>query len=264
MKNTPAVKESNLPVLDMSEWDVGSQHLGQDIVIPKILPMQGQSQLVTDMKAQVGEFRDSVSGAKLGSIAEPFEIIPFHVDKVWDILVEKTSDKGEKQFEYERSEPIIENPMQPGYNDNLEWTGEEDGTPIKRVRRMNFYCLLPGEIASGGAIPYVMSFKSTSFREGKKMFSQMYLRNLKAKLPPPAFAFKLAGIKAKNDRGQTYIVPTVELGRRTTEAEIAECLEWYKTIKGKKPGVTAVVDDSDLKQQAAHQFGSDDEGTGDY
>ena len=248
-----AVKETNAVSTDVaSEWG-NDQVLGQDIVIAKILPMQPSSDLVTDGKATIGEFRDSLSGVKLGSIVEPLDIIPFHIEKFWDILV-----KEGDQFEWDSSVPLIENPTLQGYNDNLPWSDKVDGVEIKRVRRMNFYVMIPSEIAAGTAIPYILSFKSTSFREGKKLFTQMYLRNKKANLAPPAYSFKLSGTKEKNDKG-TFIVPTVEMGRASTAAEIADCLTWYKLIKG--GGVK--VDDSDLKKDAANVV-ADDTGAGNF
>lgn len=227
--------------VDLSDWG-NEQVLGQDIVIAKILPMQPSSVLVTDGKATMGEFRDSLSGLKLGSILEPMDIIPFHVEKFWDILVEQ----NDGQFKWARSTPLIENPSEAGYNDNLPWQDKENNINIKRVRRMNFYVLLPSDVKSGADIPYILSFKSTSFREGKKVYTQMYLRNRKANLPPPAYTFKLSGLKQKNDKG-TFIVPTVELGRATAPNEIKACLDWFKMIK--KGGVK--VDDSDLTEASA-------------
>ena len=193
--------------------------------------------LVGDGKANIGEFRDSLTGVKLGSIAEPIEVIPFHVEKFWDIQ----KDDGSGQFQWDRSEPLNEDPVSPMYNDNLPWMDKENGVDIKRIRRRNFYVLLPSEVANDADVPYIFSFKSTSFKEGKKVYTQMYMRNRRAKLPPPGYSFKIGGIKTKNDKG-TFIVPTVELGRTTTEREIKAALAWFKLIK--QGGVK--VDDSDV------------------
>lgn len=259
-KEVATKAEAQLPATDLvSEWG-GDVHLGQDIVLAKILPMQPVSELVADGKATMGEFRDSLSGAKLGSIAEPIEVIPFHVEKFWDVMEE--DDDG--NFKWARSEPLIENPAAPGYNDNLPWADKVNGVDIKRVRRMNFYVMLPSEVAAGTSVPYIFSFKSTSYREGKKLFTQMYLRNKRANLPPPGFLFKIGGVKQKNDKG-TWIIPTIELSRQATPAEISECLNWYKLIK--KGAVK--VDDSDLTstedvQAAATYEEGDVTGTGEY
>lgn len=244
-------KEENAVSTEVVEWG-NDVYLGKnDVVIPKILPMQGLSQLVADGKAMMGEFRDSLSGEKLGSITEPIAIVPFHVEKVWDVLVEEGD-----QFKWVRSEPLIEDPTKEGYNDNLPWSDKEDGLEIKRVRRMNFYVMLPSQIDDGTSVPYVLSFKSTSYREGKKLFTQMYMRNRKANLPPPAYTFILSGVKTKNDKG-TFIVPALELGPKTPHKHITECLNWYKLIRQGN----VKVDETEEVMASAEVS---DAGTGDY
>ena len=221
-----AIKADTTPVVaDTPTWGEDVYLGASDIVIAKLLPMQPSSVLVVDGKAAIGEFRDSLSGAKLGSITEPVEFIPFHVDKAWDIL-EEDGD----QFKWRKSIPLVEDPTKPGYNDNLPWSDVENGINIKRVRRMNFFVMLPKQIESGEGVPYVLSFKSTSYREGKKLFTQMYMRNRKAGLAPAAYKFSLAGNRNKNDKG-TFIVPTIELGTLTDAKHLEECFTWYKLVK---------------------------------
>lgn len=136
--------------------------------------------------------------------------------------------------------------MNAGYNDNLPWQDTVNGVAIKRVRRMNFYCLLPKEVGAGAATPYVISFKSTSFRAGRQMYTQMYMRNARQGLAPCAFLFKVGGEKEKNDKG-TFIVPNVELSRPVNPDEYKEALSWFKQIK--KGGTK--VDESDVHTEAA-------------
>lgn len=236
--------------VNLGEWGI-PEVMSSDILIPKILPMQPLSELVTDDKALAGEFRDSVSGEKLAGVGEAIEVIPFAVNKVWDEYEEKGT-----QYEWVKSYPLEEHPAKAGYNDLLPWQDKNElGVNIKRVRRMNFFVLRPKDIANGGAIPFILSFKSMSFIEGKKMFSQMYMRNLSQKLPPPAFTFNILNKKDKNDKGVFY-VPTVSVGRRTTDEELTQCLNWYKIVN--KGGVR--VDESDVQAAEKQQ----DQGTGDY
>lgn len=211
---------------DVPDWG-GDVFLGaQDIIIPKLLIMQPTSDMVTEGNAVMGEFRDSVSKEKLGSIADPINFIPFHVEKVWDIL----EQQDDEQYKWRRSEPLIEDPLKPGYNDNLKWTDIENGINIKRVRRMNFYVMLASQLKEGNAVPYVLAFRSTGYREGKKVFTQMYLRNRRAGLTPAAYSFELSGVRQKNEKG-AFIVPSVAMGPATNAAHVGECLEWYKLIK---------------------------------
>lgn len=234
MKQEVVKKESQVPAAMTAEaWGADVAIGGQDIVIAKILPMQGMSQLVDQGTAKVGEMRDSLTGALIAGIDQAFDFIPFHVEKFWDVY---------EGGEFTRTEPLIENPQQAGYNDNLQW---QDGE-TKRVRRMNFYGLLAGEVEAGTSVPYILSFKSMSFKEGKKLFTQMYLRNRRANLPPCGFVVRVKGVKRENDKGK-FIVPVIELGRKANEGEVKEAYNWYTLIK--KGGVK--VDDSDVKGQEA-------------
>lgn len=212
-----------------NEWGVVAQP-SQDMLIPKILPMQLTSVLVSEGKALFGEFRDSINGNLFGTCDKPFEFVPFYIDKAWDMLQMKDG-----QFQYVKSIPLIENPLDAGYNDNLprETQAENDlGILVetKYVRRMNVFVLLSSEIKSGTAMPYVISFKSTSIKEGKKLYTQMYVRNIRSGLPPAAFMFTLSGVKVKNDKG-SYMISTVSLGRQTTTEELTECLSWLKLVR---------------------------------
>lgn len=254
-KQEVATVQSNLPaeLTDLNQWGMPTT-MSQDIIIPKILPMQGLSELVTDGKAVMGEFRNSLSGEKLGSITDPIEIIPFAVQKVWDIY----KQQGDK-FEWEQSIPLDENPASKGYNDLLPWADKcpDTGVNIKRIRRMNFFVLLPSDLAQGHALPFVFSFKSTSYTEGKKIYSQMYMSNPSKRLPPPAYTFKIGGTKEKNDHG-TFIVPKMELGRLTTADELASCLHWFKQVSKLK------VDEKDTEGEGNFGTAAQATGTGEY
>ncbi len=237
--NEVAVKATSELSTEVQSW--GQEvNVGQDLLIPKLLLMQGMSDAVTEGKAGVGEWVDSINLTKFGSMQSPVEVIPFHVQKMWDILTE--TEDG--QFEWTRSEPIIESPLATGYNDNLPWNDKIDGKNIKRVRRLNFFVLIPSEVAEGISIPYVVSFKSTTLKEGQKILNQMYVRNQRAKLSPAAYKFKLAVGRAENDKGK-WFVPVVELGSRATDDEVKDAFNWYKTITNSSTKV--VVDESDNK-----------------
>ena len=139
MSKEVAVKETNAVAIpqELADWGDTGVNVGNDLLLPKLLVMQPASDLVTDGKAVMGEFRNSVTGEKLGSIVEPIELVAFHVMKTLDIL-----KLTEGQYLWNRSLPLVENVTSPDYNDNLPWEGtDEDGTPIKRVRRLNFFVL---------------------------------------------------------------------------------------------------------------------------
>lgn len=224
-----------------------------DMVVPKILPMQGLSKKVAEGLATMGEFRNSLTNELIGKIeSSPFEVIPFHCTEVFDVY-ERQQDG---QFKYKTSTPIVKNPSSLGYNDNAAWQDVSDGIEIKRVRKYNFFVLLPQEIAEGIAMPYVISFKSSSVKEGKKLFTLMYVRSRAMNLSPAAFKIKIDGVREKNDKG-IFIVPNISQGHRTSVAEVTAAKQWFDLV-GKS---TVKVDDSDEAEAAAASSSAD---TGDY
>jgi hypothetical protein len=210
-----AVSESLL-AHDLGEWGTGDIS-SKDLIIPKILAMQGLSELVTDGKAKIGDFVDSVSGEVLGSIEKPLSFVPFHMEKTWIISRKK---KGEQKFEFEKYEAVTPQNME------LPFESKDGDDEIKNEYALQFYVLLPHDTS----MPYVLTFKSTSLRSGKVLSTQMYVRNRAAGLVPPAYIMELGGKKEKNDKG-TFVVMETKPKGKTPDALIAECLNWYKVIK---------------------------------
>lgn len=205
-----------LAAQNLNEWGAGDVS-SRDLVIPKILAMQGLSELVSEGKAKLGDFVDSVSGEVLGSIEKPVEFIPFHMEKKWIISRKK---KGEGKFEFERYEDVT------AQNMDYPFEAQEGEDTIKYEYTLQFYVLLPHDTS----MPYVISFKSTSLRSGKVLSTQMYVRNRAAGLVPPAYVMELGGKKEKNDKG-TFIVMETKPKGKTPDNLLIECLNWYKVIK---------------------------------
>lgn len=223
----------------------GKQALtAKDITIPKIFAMQGLSKAVAAGDAKMGEFRDS-NGILLGSVTAPIEFLPFYRTVEW-VIFRKAGPKPEDVYKFNRIEAITPQ------NDNmpLEYD-DEDGNKEKWYRATNFFMLLPKELADGGALPYLMSFRSTSARAGSQIATTMYIKNLKPRnLPegrkheqtPAGTVMELVGEKVTNDKG-TFIVMKARDKRASTAAEVAEAFQWAQTIQ--KGAVK--IDHSDLE-----------------
>ena len=166
---------------DLAEW--GDQDISSnDIMISKILPMQGMSKLVMDRKAQLGEYRDSVTGELLGSIDDPLEFIPFHVDRLW--LVQKEING---KFEFQGFEPITRE------NEDRQWEQMENGSKFRYDWNYMFYVILPKDVQDGIPTPYIVNFRRTSVKGGKKIMTQMFVRNEQVGKTPASTAMKLNG-----------------------------------------------------------------------
>lgn len=200
-----------------------------DVVIPKILAMQGMSKLALEGKASVGQFVDSISNEVVGSIDEPLEFIPFHLTKTW--IVSKWN--GQK-YKFSHIEDVTPQ------NENRQWEEEIDGEKIKNEKSFNFYCLRPEDMS----LPCVISFKGTSQRTGRELATQMYVKNRAVGKVPPAMVMTLSGSRETKE-GNTFIVLKTATSRSSTTEEIMACLDWFKAVGGYK------VDDSDLAPEQA-------------
>lgn len=189
----------------------------RDIIIPKILAMQGLSELVTEGKAAFGDFVDSVSGEVLGSITKPLKFVPFYMEKVWIISSKK---QGDQKFEFEKYEPVTPNNLDKPFTEFIM------DREYKNEYSLQFYVLRPED----PSIPYVISFKSTSSRAGKILSTQMYVRNRAAGLTPASYVMELGGKKEKNDKG-TFVVMETKPVEKTSPELLVEAMNWLQIIR---------------------------------
>jgi hypothetical protein len=202
----------------------------KDIVIPRLLLMQPGSDLVTDGKASFGHVINSLTGEKIADMQTPFKVLPFMLKKSW-VEYEAPAKKGDKK-RFLRTYAVAPD------NKDQKYEGEEkndEGKTIKITRDlcMNFYVLLPSELDRGGELPYILTFRRTALKDGKKLATQMYVTNYGAQLPPPALIVTVAVKKQATDAG-TWCTPDVLLSpdatKRSSKEQIEAALKWFKTI----------------------------------
>lgn len=243
-------KESNQLALQNTELDeifVDFKIDSSDILIPKILLMQPSSVFVVDGDATLGEYRNSVTKEKIGSITESFAFVPFHFTKCWDIVAD-----GGKWLRREE--------FKPG-DESLPWEFDEEGVRCKRIKRLDFFGFPLKKLAEGDQLPMILSFRSKSYREGTKMLTQFKLNISKRKLPW-SDVWGIKGEKKKNEDNQTYCVPKIDVIAETDEDTLRHCMDWYKNIKAMASRI--IVDDSDVKREVTSDALKDVSETGDY
>lgn len=256
VKATNSVAQFDQSVIDDVFADIHVD--ASDIVIPKLLLMQQSSQYVAQEKAKMGDFVNSLNGVKLGSIIEPIEIVPFHFRKSWDIVNKDDNNS------YIRNEPFT------AANADLPWEDKEGAINIRRIKRLDFFCMVPKMLEAGSVLPMVVSFKSTSYRTGAIILTEW--DEIKAKNSmlknagklgdlklPFSKSFMLAGEKTQNDKKQNYCKSSVTPGNAVDAETQRLCLEWLKTIKTSK---NVVVDDSEEKEVS--QSTGAEVGTGEF
>lgn len=206
----------------MSEW--GAPDISQKmILIPKIMVMQLTSKKVIAGEAVFGDFISSLDGTKIGSFKEPLDIIPIYLYEMW---AEFTMIEKNKKIEREFKRMV----KVDAHNDNWPFQDkDESGKPLERDRVANLYCLLPGDVAKGGELPFLISFRSTSRIAGRKIATQMYALNPGSGKSPAAKVFKLRGEKKEGKQG-AWIQLDASVERDSTATEELSALKWYKAI----------------------------------
>ncbi len=195
--------------------------------------MQGLSELVGEGKAIMGEMRGSVDGNLLGGKDKPLEILPFYITKSWILFAEVNG-----KLEYTGQVPFGPD------NAAWEWDAVIDGQRVRRDQSINVYCCLPSEIASGIFMPYLVTFRRTSYTAGKKVVTMK--EKLRMFKRPVASTTLVLSCKAdKNDKG-TFYVWDVAQGRNSTNEEMASVTPWFNMVR--QNGVK--VDDSDLESES--------------
>lgn len=216
---TNIVKAESKDVAEMAAtsdaWGA-NEMTAQDIVIPKLLLMQGMSEQVSSGKAKLGDYVNSVTQEILGSVEKPIEIVPFMMEKFW---VHNKFNGKKWAFDF------IERMTPQNQSDSWEYTNAK-GEKCKRIYTYNFYVLVAGQ-----ALPLITSFSSTSAKAGKELATQMYTINALAKKAPASKVILLGGKIDKNDDG-SYAVKSIKVARNTTDEELTEAFSWYTTIKG--------------------------------
>jgi hypothetical protein len=234
------------------DMDYGSVE-SKDLLIPKILLMQGQSEKVLDGTCKPGDIIKSTTGEVYGSgrekDAKPLRFIPVYMYKTWV----KQEVLGKGKFQYIETYPVTPS------NTSQKWesTEEIDGVSrnFKHTKNINFYVILEQDWGNPLAVPHVLTFRSTSSRAADIIESWFAECNVaqKARVPknpkgelmlPFARVFELGGSMEKNDENTWYIFKTSDKGAvPEADARITQCFNWYQTVS--KYDHVQAVDNSD-------------------
>lgn len=221
-----------MPTLSLQESEVldwaAAQADSADIIIPKLILMQSNSELVAEGVATPGDFVRSTDKKVLG---KNLKIIPFDKSVTW---VELKLTDG--RFKWMREVPYTD------FNATAEWDFEEEGVPCKRQKAYNFYAYIANQGSDDAELPIIkLQFKSGSIGAGKTLadyFAKIPVFNAARKvrgeelLTPASFIWNL-GVQVIKDKN-IYQSFTITKGEPTPAALLAECFTWYKTVKTSK------------------------------
>lgn len=238
--NALALKDLTAAMLkDATDVDAG------DLLLPKVLLMQGQSKAVTKQRANIGDIVDSLEYKLLFTDKEKksVDIVPFHIGKSWVIFEKKKDKNGQINVEFLRVVPFGAD------NADWKWDGEEKNAEgqVIQVRRdvsMDVYCLLADAIKTGIILPHVLSFRRTSYVAGKKLRTfEMMLKGAKRPLASKVFTVRS---DTREKDGRNFFAYDLAMGRDATQDEMLATGPWYLLVKNSQ----VRVDDSDLREEA--------------
>jgi hypothetical protein len=245
MSTQIATVSNNLPAIAQPQ---SQEILSTDIIIPKLLLMQGLSEFVSDKKKcpltgkkiDTGDFVRSTTCEVVGGEEKPISFIPLKMVNGWRVLEEVAG-----KFEFRRTEP------RTAANEMAPWEFTENGAKWKRVKTLDVFALLPQDIEAfqkeladlkddempdltKTLMPVVISFRSTSFNAGKSVatfFGQVrdMARATNRPLVPYGYSLELSTVADKNDKGNYYVF---KVGKATKipEAMKPEAQRWFENL----------------------------------
>lgn len=233
-------KTTNQPAVNSTTNSIAAQELDTgDFTIPRILLMQGTSTLLEDYS--LGDIVHSAEEKKLGGKDEPFEILPFYVNKTYEIFEKGTGNWLGRQ------------PWGQGHEE-LDWEGQhtaEDGTTydVKNVKNYNVYVLLTGEDTEE-AFPCVISFRSSAGKDAKKITSHFIMMTRMQKAPyNVVWDLSSERVQAETAEGkkafQKYVL---KKKRNATEEEIEAAYNWLQVVAQQKDNITYNTEETEINE----------------
>jgi hypothetical protein len=246
-KNQLAKKEPTQLAVAPEPQVLTQEILSSDIIIPRLLLMQGLSEAVSERKKtpdnqviQQGDMIRSTTLEKLGDPDKPVEFVPLKMVAQW-ILSEKIGQK----FEFRKSIP------RTAANEDLAWEYKENGIDWRRTKSLDVYALLPQDVAAYQTemakvaetgdlpdlnktlLPVVISFRSTSFTAGRTIatfFAQVRdALRVDPNVKSYGYTLPLTCYQDKNDKGSYYVFKVGAPKKLATEL-FPEAERWFQTM----------------------------------
>lgn len=227
-----APKKVSLPSVFAADKTEAVEFDPSDILIPKILLMQGPSQLVAEGKAAQGDMLNSVTGEKLGDKTKGVTFVPLTHFKTMTVMRSKDG-----MFVYDHTEPWTT------AHALKQWEETLNGTKYRNYPTLNFYIMLEKDLqATGNAMPALISFKSTSIKAGKKLVNHFAMANDIGRAACSGMLTLTCSVQ-KGDKGP-YHSFDVKF-EKDTPAEYAPKIErWLRILKQNKVKVDSTMEET--------------------
>lgn len=237
-------KQTNLPSTFALDTTTDMDFDPSDILLAKILLMQGTSQLVADGRASQGDIVNSLTGTKLGDKAKGITFVPLTYYKTMTV---QRHDPSLNKWVFDHVEDWT--PLHA----TKPWEETINGVKYSNQATLNFYVMTEDDLKSGiPALPALISFRSTSYKVGQKLYT-LFLQASQLKRAPCSMVVNLTcGIK-KNNKGAFYNFDIARSGDTPSEYE-AQIAPWLGVLKSKKMKVHATEEVETEVSTATREF----------
>lgn len=256
--------ETNLPTnRPTSEVATGSPPpasnaiLASDVIVPRLLLMQGTSDFVKDRKQSptgvvigLGDIVKSTTLEILGNPDKLIEFIPLSEPATgWRI---EKRPVGNQRWEFHKNEP------RNALNDGLPWkfNADKDMKPLadgvpsshewRRVKTLSLFAILPDDVkayreemakAAEGEMPdlnkalspVLIDFRSTSFPAGKEV-STFFSQVQQFKTQAYKYQLRLGCFLDKNDQGTFYVFKVERNNAKKVDQSYLSDVEFWVNI----------------------------------
>lgn len=238
----------------------------KDLLIPKLLLMQGSSKYVKEEGiCKAGDLVKSTTGEVLGSVREKdhksINFVPVYMFKTWVKHELVKDNNGKEKQEYVETYPVTPmNTDQQWYQEKkeLDENGKEITRKYRHTKNINFYVILEKDFGSPLSVPYVLSFRSSSSRAAA-IIEDWFAQCKAAKqagitegkngqlMLPFGKVFELGGKIEKNNDDQSWFVLQTKEAGITEEAVLSQAYNWYKVVS---KSTHTDIDNSDVVESA--------------
>lgn len=214
-----------------------------DIVIPQLIVMQSNAQLVKAGAAKYKDILDVSTKEVVGNESKRLEIIPIMYSK--SLRIDKCTNAKAQTFEYD----------QRLYNVNettiFEWKQKAKEDPTLRVYlHYDFLCYIP----SRPEVPYLIRCKGLAAQAAKIFIRSAFIACSSAKRPPYMSTFSLGVSTVTYMNNENAIFDFKALNKKPADEDIIASYRWYKNFKDK--GVVMQEDDA-VEVQTSLKLGDD-------
>lgn len=185
----------------------------KDLMIPKLLLMQGQSKLVSSGEFKLFDLVNNVNMEVVADLAKGVDVLPFFCKKVWTI-----SKFENGKYNFCRTEDVNHTNLSKQYEETI------DGHKYKNEYTFMFYVL-----TDINDLPAVLSFRGQSESEGKKLYTAMFVVNKQLGMLPCGKWMTINPDKKSNAKG-TFAVLKSKPSRLATSDEKSVAVRWLSSI----------------------------------